>query len=273
VKDSFIPEEGENKEWLALLTGEKRSLFTDRRLFRALPSAPRCKLCNSPFGGPVGFVFRRIGKGPSTINPHFCTMCQNWAKHHRGGAEVELSMLFADVRGSTPLAEALGTSAFTRLINRFYVTATNVVVQEDGLLTRLVGDEVIALFVPGAVGDRHARVAMRAARELLRATGHGDPGGPWIPLGASVHTGRAYVGFVGEGTITDFTALGDEVNVAARLAAAAGPGEILVSATARDASGLQTDGLDQRHLALKGKSEPADVWVLTVNDRVGAEAS
>jgi adenylate cyclase len=251
----------ENKEWRALLTGEMRELMRERRIFRLFPSEPRCHLCNSPFGGPGGAVMRVIGKGRSTINPNFCSMCEKYAQRHPGGAEVEASFLFADVRGSTSLAESLGTAEYTRLINRFFVTATQVVVRSYGFLSRLVGDEVIAIYLPAASGEDHAGVAVEAARELLLATGHADPDGPWVPLGAGVHTGTAFVGVVGtDRGVTDFTALGDEVNVTARLASSARVGEILVSEAVRQAAGLDTAGMEMRRLELKGRLEPVDVW-------------
>jgi adenylate cyclase len=76
-----------------------------------------------------------------------------------------------------------------------------------------------------------------------------------------VHTGIAFVGSVGEGDAFDFTALGDPVNTAARLAAAAGTGEILVSKEAADAAGLDTTRLESRTLELRGRAEPLDAWV------------
>jgi adenylate cyclase len=134
-----------------------------------------------------------IRRGPSTVNPHFCSVCENYARKHRGGAEVEFTMLFADIRGSTPLAEGLGTAAFSQLIDRFYRTATDVLVAEDGLINRLLGDEAVAFFLPGWVGAGHAQGAVRAARNLLEATGHTDPAGPWAPVGIGVNTGTAPV--------------------------------------------------------------------------------
>lgn len=255
----------ENKEWRALLTGEKRQLDRERRIFRKLPSEPRCHICNSPFGGVGGAIMRAVGKGPSALNPNVCRVCERHAQRHPGGAEVEASFLFADVRGSTTLAESLGTAEFTRLINRFFVTATQVVVRSDGFLSRLVGDEVIAIYLPSIHEEGHARAAFEAARELLLATGHAEPGGPWVQLGAGVHTGTAFVGVVGtDQGATDFTALGDEVNVTARLASSARAGEILVSDAVREAAGLDTTGMEMRRLDLKGRQEPVDVWSLEI---------
>ena len=105
---------------------------------------------------------------------------------------------------------------------------------------------------------------MTTARALLEATGHADPAGPWVPLGAGVHTGTAWVGAVGAGTAATMTALGDAVNTAARLASAATAGEILVTDDAATAAGLDPD-LEHRPLELKGKQEPVEVVTLTVS--------
>jgi adenylate cyclase len=181
-----------------------------------------------------------------------------------GGADVELSMLFVDARGSTSLAEKMAARDFSRLMDRFYKAATKVLIRTDAFIDKLVGDEVIGLYLPLFTGPRHASAAIQAAESLLRATGHNDKAGPWLPIGVGVHTGIAYVGVVRgvEGTVTDVTALGDSVNITARLAYAAGPGEVLISDAAYDAGGLDLGKLERRRLELKGKSESAGVHVL-----------
>lgn len=257
------------EHWRAILTGAHPDLRRGRQLFGRIPAHPRCKLCHAPFAGLGGALMRLLGKGPSDMNPLFCADCLS--KTNLGGAEVELSMLFADVRGSTAMAERISPSEFTRILNRFYAAATGVLVRTDALIDKLVGDEVIGLYVPGYAGAEHARLAVEAAEELLRATGHADPGGPWLPIGIGVHTGVAFVGAVGtEGGVTDVTALGDAVNTAARLVGVAGPGEVLVSAAAAAAAGLSADTLERRQLDLKGRSEPVEVRVLRVAPAVPA---
>ena len=175
-------------------------------------------------------------------------------------------MLFADVRGSTSLAEQMSALDFSRLMNRFYTVASNVLIKTDALVDRLIGDEVIGLYIPGFAGQDHPRRAIEAAQELLELTGHRDAKGPWLPVGVGVHTGPAFVGVVGgnEDNPSDFTALGDNVNVTSRLASQAGPGEILISAAAYEAAGLELGELEQRELELKGKSGKTDVRVLDV---------
>ncbi|HEY7197719.1 MAG TPA: adenylate/guanylate cyclase domain-containing protein [Gaiellaceae bacterium] len=204
---------------------------------------------------------RAIGFGPSKINRRLCRACIRQLEKGPGGAEVEITILFADVRGSTALAERDGAEAFSQLIARFYGVAAAAVDGRDGIVDKFVGDEVVALFVPGFTGGGHAAAAIEAARELLRETGHGN-GEPWIPLGAGVHTGIAYVGTVGEGDALDFTALGDSVNTAARLASGARPGEIVVSSAAAEAAGLDTTELESRTLDLRGRTELCEAWIV-----------
>jgi adenylate cyclase len=154
----------------------------------------------------------------------------------------------------------MSAAGFSRLMARFYGVAAEVVDSRNGIVDKYVGDQAMALFIPGFAGGDHASDAVEAAHDLLVATGHGN-GEPWIPLGAAVHTGRAFVGTVGEGDAFDFTALGDPVNTAARLAASAATGEILVSSEAAKAAGLDTAGLESRTLELRGRAETVDAWV------------
>jgi adenylate cyclase len=105
-------------------------------------------------------------------------------------------------------------------------------------------------------------MAIQAAQALLIATGHNQPGGPWIPVGIGVHTGEAFFGSVGlQGGIVDVTALGDAVNVTARLASSAGAGEILVSQDTCTEAHLDGGDVERRELALKGRSQPVSVFV------------
>jgi adenylate cyclase len=122
-----------------------------------------------------------------------------------GGAEVELSMLFVDARGSTVLAEQMTAKEFSRLMDRFYKPATRVLIKTDAFIDKL------------------------------------DSGA--------------------EGTVMDVTALGDNMNTAARLASSAGPGEAIISEAAYAAAGLDLGHSENRLLELKGKSDPIEVRV------------
>jgi adenylate cyclase len=248
--------------WERMLTGDFPRLERMRRIWGALPSPPRCKLCNAPFRGPGGVLMRAIAYGPSPLNRRLCKWCIRAVHKHPGGAEVEISVLFADVRGSTALAEGMLPEEYSRLMARFYGAAAGVIDEWDGIVDKFVGDAAVALFIPGFAGTDHAADAIAAARDLLAQTGNDGPDA-WIPVGAGVHTGKSFVGSVGEGDARDFTALGDTVNTAARLTGLAGAGEILISAETASAAGLETRGLERRTLDLRGKNQSLDAWVAT----------
>ncbi len=250
--------------WRALLTDDQPPLpgRQFRNLWRLLPGAPRCKFCNAPQHGVFRPLVQIMGMGPSRLTPRFCKRCEDIANQHLGGVEIELSLLFADVRGSTPLAEQMGPARFSQLISRFFAVATEVLIGHGAMVDKLVGDQASGMFVPGFAGQAHRREALDAAMELLHATGHHSPEGPWIPVGIGVHTGVAFVGAVGsQGQTVDVTVLGDPANVAARLASAAAAGEILVTHEAASGA-LDTRSLERRDLALKGKSQSIGVYVL-----------
>lgn len=249
-------------DWQAILDGTDRRYRRFRSILRRLPHEPRCKMCAAPFAGPAAPLMRAIGRQRWAKNPNYCGVCTTWLGDHHGGAEIELSFLFADVRGSTGLGERMSPMDFSELLNRFYEVAAGAVIDREGLVDKFVGDEIVAFFPPSFAGPAHAAAAVGAARAILDRTGHGAADGPWAPVGAGVHTGVAFVGAVGEGGVTDFTALGDAVNTTARLAAAAGAGEILVSRAAATAAGVAGEGLEERRLELRGRTEPIDVVVL-----------
>jgi adenylate cyclase len=254
--------------WFKLLTEGNLRIRRYRPLYSRLPSNPRCANCHRPFEG-IGGVLLRVFQGVqrSDKNPRFCAACHSFTSEFPGGAEIELTMLFVDVRGSTNIAERMDAQRFSRLMNHFYEAAINVLIERDAFIDKLVGDEVTALFIPGYAGKNHAQKAVRSGQELLKATGHGGSGGPWIPVGVGVHTGTAWVGSIvgASGTGSDFTALGDNVNVAARLASNAKTGEVLISDSAHAASGLDLGELEHRQLELKGKSEPTGVHILRIS--------
>jgi adenylate cyclase len=255
--------------WRDYLEKGEPYIRVGRKVFSAIPSDPRCRMCTAPFGGIGGPLMRVIGRSPSVANPHLCTACGNALLKYHGGAEVSGTMLFADVRGSTALAERMSPAEFKALMERFYTVASWAVIHHDGAIDKFVGDELIAFFYPALAGERHVAAAIGAAQELLRETGHDDPAGPWAPIGAGVHTGRVWFGAIGDGSHVELTSLGDVVNTTARLASAAGAGEILVSTEAASTAELEP-GLERRSLQLKGKEQPIDVVVVRVGDSEGA---
>jgi hypothetical protein len=115
------------EEWYQELTYGENVPRNYRRLMGLLPSSPRCKLCNAPFKGWGGFIMHLLGKEQSRFNPRYCQACARFEKS--GGAEVVLTMLFADMRGSTNLASKMSAREFSDLINRFYIVATDILIK------------------------------------------------------------------------------------------------------------------------------------------------
>lgn len=234
-----------------------------RSLWKHVPGDPRCKMCTVPLGGPAKALLTFTKKAPAKGNPHFCNACEVWVEKHPGGTETEMTLLFADVRGSTGLAETMEPAQFAGLMRDFYRTANSVLIERDAWMHKPVGDEIVAMFLPIFAPD-HARTAIESAFELLEALG--EPGGsPGLAVGGGVHSGVTYIGTVGvEGADSyDVTVLGDVPNVTSRLASAAGPGEMLISDAALELAGEDLGHLEHRTLDLRGRSAPLGVRVMS----------
>jgi adenylate cyclase len=256
--------------WRDFLAGEIEGLEGLKRMFRRFPSAPRCKICQAPFGGIGGKVLRFTPFRRWDANATICNICTGSLGRAVGGTEIEATFLFADIRGSTGVAERLRPAEYQALLQRFYRICAMAVDEAGGLVDKFLGDGVVAFFVPVFTGDGGpAASAIRAGRAILDGVnGAYGAGGPdrvstWIPVGVGVHTGIAYVGVLGtEGGQLDFTGVGDAVNTAARLGSLAAAGELLVSLASAERANLDLDGLERRTLELKGREEPIDVVVL-----------
>jgi hypothetical protein len=153
-------------QWRKVLMTGHRPLVISRRVWRHVPSAPRCKVCGNPFGGIGGRIARVAGYSPSRKNPNLCARCCDALP--RGGAEVDIGVLFADVRGSTALGERKSASDYAGLLNRFYAVATDVLLRHDALIDKLIGDQAMALFIPGVAGRDYRRGGRGRGRSPAR---------------------------------------------------------------------------------------------------------
>ncbi len=249
--------------WGAWFASDAFSVDKDlRRVFRFLPHDPRCKFCNAPFEGIGGAIVRALyHKERSVLNPRYCNMCDAASRKFPGGTEVEMSMLFVDVRGSTALSEKMSPTEFSRLINRFYTTATKIVTDADGLVEKLAGDAIAAFWGVGFAGPDYVLRTVHVAQNIVKQMSRQN-----IPVGVGVHWGKAFFGAMGTADgLTEISAIGDQVNLAARIAAQAGPGEILVSEQALQQSGLDSSQLEIRRPELKGISDPITVRVMRID--------
>ena len=166
------------------------------------------------------------------------------------------------MRGYTSLAEKNKPEDVARLMNRFYGVATGVLAGREAVIDKLIGDEVMALFIRGFAGPQYVGKMATAAEELLRGAGYGGREEPWLALGVGLDFGPAFVGNVGSGEVKDFTALGDVVNTAARLQAEARPGQIVMSERVYEQVAERYPQAPAVELTVKGKSEPVAARVL-----------
>ena len=180
------------------LMGENARLLKRRRVFRRLPSPPRCKLCAAPFAGIGGLVLRHVGFARSPGNPALCTKCLGkLRKQGMSGVEMPVTLLFSDVRGSTAMGERMRPSEFHAFLDQFYRLASEAIVRGDGLVDKVIGDEVVALFFGGISGPNHAAAAVGAAGRPGQAGGtrrryadRTDSGGNRRPHGRGIRRGN-----------------------------------------------------------------------------------
>lgn len=264
MADGALGDQGAEEFWHDYLTRGPSVEMRLRWVLARLPHGPRCKLCAAPFGGIGALLMRMIDKQPSNQSPAMCQTCAALLQSHRGGAEIVCSLLFADIRGSTTMAEQMSPAEVRAVAARFHAAGTKAVFAHGGALYQFVGDQLVALFLPLLVGEQHAARAVEAGLSLMRATGHGDADGPWVPIGAGVHTGPTWVGAVGDDDHVELGAFGDSMNVTARLASTARAGEVLVTRTAAAAARLNAVS-EYRQLSLKGRQQPTEVVSLTVS--------
>jgi adenylate cyclase len=246
--------------WRAILRGETRLAWATRfgrRAFALVPAPTRCKFCNAPFTGAVAHLFGFLGYGPSRKNPQLCARCIESAPE--GGCVSPLSVLFADVRGYTPMAEQLSSMEVRDVLSRFYESASGALLRHEAVLAQIAGDEVMALFVPGLAGPSYRSQAVEGGRALLRAMGYGTPRGNWLNVGVGISSGEQFVGNVGGGGFKDFTSLGNITNTAARLQAKAS-GDIVMDATTYASVAGTYAHAERASLELKGKGAPVETY-------------
>ena len=241
-------------DWEARRVKGYEPLKISQRIFRRLPHDPRCKLCQNPFGGIGGKLVGFTGRKPSRKNPNLCQFCFDHLP--TGGIEIDVGVVFADVRASTALGERSNAAAFAERLNEFYATASKVLIHNDGIVDKLIGDEVMGLFVQGLSGPDYRRKAAVAALELASAVKE-------LPLGVAANAGVAFVGNVGSGSVLDFTALGDAVNVGARLQAHASPGEVVLAAPLYPLVESEYPSARRELVTIRGRDDPVDVVIVT----------
>jgi adenylate cyclase len=236
--------------------------------FARLPGRSRSQ-SPIPLRGPLSLPFRIVGIRPSQMNPNLCTICELMFERvmKRRSIEIETTILFADIRGYTTLAQAMAPTELSRLLNFFYDECAEAIWREDGLLNKAIGDAILAIFNFPIRHADHARKALAVARDIqARCTetckrefaGYGLDTSE-LGVGIGIGSGLTTFGEFGHAH-RDFTAVGSVVNLAARLQSAAAPGQILMSAEAWRAIDAEDDDVEQREVVLKGYDAPQVVY-------------
>jgi len=195
-----------------------------------------------------------------------------------GGDSQRITLLFADVRGFTTMAEKMKPREAVEVLNDFFTRMTNVIFEHEGSLDKYLGDGLMALFGAPLALQNDAEAAVRAAVNMQKSLAvlNAVSGKAPLNIGIGIHTGEAVVGFLGTEGRMDYTAIGDTVNVASRLTSQAGPGQIVISAAtyARIQHGIPCCPLSA--MKLKGRDEPIEVhevlWREVMPHNTGAPA-
>ena len=225
--------------------------------------AAQCGICGTILSGALSVVYRTFGVRRSPRNPNICTRC---GTHVEEGRLVEITVLFADLSSFTELTQELGAEKTHQVVDAFLRMATDALVKHGAFIDKYVGDAVMALFNVPVRYDDHARRAIIAATEL--GTGLAALGAEFrLRLEASVGiaTGHARVGRLGSDDTKDYTAIGDVVNLAARLQGKAGAGEILIGEESYAKHAKDFPGAKPEKVVLKGFREPVTAYRLNGN--------
>lgn len=220
--------------------------------------APQCAICGTVLAGPLSHVFRAAGIKRSARNPNVCSRCDT---HIEEGRVVEVTVLFADLSSFTELTQELGAERTHEVVDAFLRASTDAITRHGGFIDKYIGDAVMALFNVPLKQDDHERQAVAAALEILSRMGElGRRFQMDLNAAIGIAAGWARVGRLGSGESRDITAIGDVVNLAARLEAKTRAGEILLSGEVYGKVSADYPGIAEEHLALKGFKDPVAAY-------------
>ncbi|HKX83174.1 MAG TPA: adenylate/guanylate cyclase domain-containing protein, partial [Pyrinomonadaceae bacterium] len=182
-----------------------------------------------------------------------------------GGANQTVTVLFADIRGFTALSERENPEKVVGLLNRYFSAMSEVIFAHGGTLDKYIGDGLMAIFGAPTATEEDALNAVKAAvtmqkrlttlNEELRNEGYGQ-----ISVGIGLHTGEATIGYIGSEKRSEYTAIGDTVNLASRLESNAAGGQILISEATSKASGNLIPVNAREPLTVKNRVQPVNVF-------------
>lgn len=250
----FSREDGNEELWYQVFQVGHPVLSGKQKRFSMLPGRTRCKMCYAPLNGLGGWITKRMGLQASSRNPLFCNACDGFLQTFPGGAEVDLAIMFCDLRGSVELSAGMSPKEFKELIVFMRETIIPVLWHSEGFVLQFQGDSIIGVWPPGFSGKDYVKKAVDGAYKMSEVLKSAKLNGKTVPVGISLHAGRAYLGTVASvgNDLQEVSAFGYDVNVAARLSDAAKAGEVLISEAALMAAGRHAEAVDLQSFELKG---------------------
>ena len=186
--------------------------------------------------------------------------------------ELEVTVLFSDIRGFSTIAERLSARVIAEIVGRHLGAMAEIVVEHGGTIDKFQGDAVMAIFGAPDPLPEHAACALRCAIAMqqrqseLNAQGWGTDEVPVLGVGIGLNTGTVIAGAIGGGGRLEYTVIGDAVNVAQRVQSEALGGEIVAAAsTIAAAPDIECESIGPR--VVKGREEPVEVFRVIVADR------
>lgn len=230
---------------------------------------PRDVAIMDTLGAEVGIalenvrLYRRIdGLFRTYLSPDVATALRDDpSRSELGGSVVELTALFADLRGFTSFSEQTDPVEVMEMLNRYFGLAVPTILRNGGTVVQFIGDALLAVFDAPTPGPDHAFRAVRSAMSMQAAIesleGRADD---WPRFRVGINTGYALIGNIGSAEFRSFNVVGDAVNTAARFEAAAEPGTVVVGGPTHALVADRVEATSLGHLDLKGKERPMEAW-------------
>ena len=234
----------------------------------AATHSPECVICGTALAGPLGAMFRMLGISRSDRNPNLCNRCNT---HVEEGRVVELTVLFADLSSFTAMTRQLGPERTHAVVDAFLKSATYALVRHGAFIDKYVGDAVMAFFNAPIRYDDHGARAVAAALEIeAEMPALSERFGIDLRAAIGVASGWAHVGRLGSGEGKDYTAIGDVVNLAARLEGQAHGGEVVIDELVYQQVASEYPDVQPESVALKGFDEEITAYRLGAAERDAA---
>ena len=189
-------------------------------------------------------------------------------KLNLGGEQREVTILFTDIRGFTSMSEKMEPERVVTTLNEYFSDMIDIVFKHNGTLDKIIGDELMVLYGAPISGDNDTQRAVETAVEMQEKINDLNKerkrrNEPQILVGAGINKGLVVSGNIGSRDLMDYTVIGDTVNVASRLCAAAGPGEIMVSESVYKTTQESFSSKKLSPIKVKGKEKKVPVFLVT----------